>query len=112
MKTYCRKCAKRIRQGLGCLFCRRPICYTCECDCPAVLKLMAKERSKGKSCSRCRGRKTQPSELQMGTLTHCEHCGGAGLEPSSEESFPCPDCGAPDGEIHDTDCNYLVRGRP
>lgn len=44
MKEYCRKCTKRIRRGLGCLFCRRPICYTCECDCPRVLAIQAEQK--------------------------------------------------------------------
>lgn len=39
--TLCRKCDKRIRRGLGCLFCGRPICYTCKCDCPAVQAIIA-----------------------------------------------------------------------
>lgn len=41
MKSYCRKCAKRIRRGLACAFCGRPICYDCKCDCPRVLQLLA-----------------------------------------------------------------------
>jgi hypothetical protein len=33
------------------------------------------------NCSSCHGSKQQPSQLQMGVMTHCEHCGGTGLEP-------------------------------
>ena len=95
VKHYCRICTKRIRRGLGCAFCGRPICYDCRCDCPQVQEI--KKREAGCQSHACDSFEQDERDPYA---DRCFKCG----RPSNEHSDLCPECGAAEGQIHDTDC--------